>query len=243
MGMFWRDLRYAARGIARAPLLSFVVLLALSAGIGLNAAVFALVDTSWFHPPVEKDPSSFVRVIPSYTGWFSTEKLFPTFTVGDYNAFRTRARSLHDVAAYSGTMTAALDDGSDNARVGLVTCNFFDVYGWGPPVKGRLLLPGECASPGSAAVAVITEGLWRNRYNADPRIIGRVIHVNHRPYTVVGILNVRVPIWMREDLWVPYTMEADFWEGYDPFQHPDDPFLYVVGRLKQAIRTLTRKQN
>ena len=56
MGAVWQDLRYALRGIVRSPLLSFVVLLALSAGIALNAAVFALVETSWFRPPVEKDP-------------------------------------------------------------------------------------------------------------------------------------------------------------------------------------------
>ena len=152
--------------------------------------------------------------------------------MNDYEAFRTRARSLQQVAGYNRILRGTLDDDLARVSVGLVTCNFFDVYGWGPPVKGRLFLPDECALPGSGAVAVITEGLWRERYSADPHIIGRVIHVDHRPFTVVGVLNVRVQTWMREDVWVPPTMAADLWGGYDPFQHPDNPFLFVAGRLK-----------
>ena len=147
MGAIWQGLRYALRGITRAPFLSFVVLLALSAGIGLNAAVFALVETGWFRGPVEKDPDSFIQVIPSYTGWFSTEKFF-TFTRTDYEAFRARARSLQQVAGYTRMLRRTLDDDLPRFGVGLVTCNFFDVYGWGPPVKGRLFLPKECATPG-----------------------------------------------------------------------------------------------
>jgi len=235
MGAVWQDLRYALRGIAKAPFLSFAVLLALSTGIGLNTAVFALVDGSWLRPPVEKDPDSFVRVIPSYSGWF-TQNLFPTFTVADYDAFQTRAKSFRQVAGYNRILRAKLDDDSANANVGLVTCNFFDVYGWGPPVKGRLFLPEECSTPGSAPVAVITEALWRNRYSADPNIIGRSIHLDQRPYTIVGILDARMPTWMREDVWVPYTLQAEFWGGYDAFtQHPDYPWLFVAGRLKSGF--------
>src|SRR5215472_3031741 len=232
VGVIWRDLRYAVRAIMRAPFLSFVVLLALSAGIGLNAAVFALVETSWFRPPVEKDPASFIQVIPSYTGWFSTEKFF-TFTVNDYEAFRTRARSLQQVAGYTRVLRRTLDDDMPRFGVGLVTCNFFDVYGWGSPVKGRLFLPEECATPGSAFVAVINEGLWRDRYSADPHIIGQVIHIDHRPFTVVGVLAVRAPTWMREDVWVPYTAQPEFWGGYDGLtEHPHYPWLRVAGRLE-----------
>ena len=234
MGAIWQGLRYALRGITRAPFLSFVVLLALSAGIGLNAAVFALVETGWFRGPVEKDPDSFIQVIPSYTGWFSTEKFF-SFTRTDYEAFRARARSLQQVAGYTRMLRRTLDDDLPRFGVGLVTCNFFDAYGWGPPVKGRLFLPKECATPGSASVAVINEGLWRDRYSADPHIIGRVIHIDHRPFTVVGVLAVRVPTWMREDVWVPDTAQPSFWGGYDGFtEHPHYPWLPVAGRLKRG---------
>jgi putative ABC transport system permease protein len=227
-----QDIRYAIRGVMRAPFLSLSVVLALAVGVGLNAAVFALLDSTWLQPPVDKSPSTFVRVIPSYSGWFDTEKLFATFSVNDYNAIRSRAKSLGEVAAYTRILRASLDrDSSANAGLGLVSCNFFDVYGWGPPVKGRLFLPEECASDSSAPVAIMNESLWRNRYASDANIIGRVIRIDQRPYTVIGVANVQTVPWMREDLWVPYTMTPAFSSGADVFQHADSPAFFLAGRL------------
>lgn len=232
MEAFWQDLRYAVRAIARAPFLSFAVLLALSAGVGLNAAVFAVVEDSWFRPPVQKDPASFIQAIPSYSGWFDTEKQFRAFTVKDYEAMRARAKSLQEVAAFA-RGGAQLEDDSAPAELWLVTCNFLNVYGWGSPVKGRLFLPEECATPGSAPVAVISEGLWQNHYAGDPHIVGKIVRINQHPYSVVGVIDAPAPVWMRGDLWVPYTMQPEFWGGYDGFkQHPDYPWLQVAGRLK-----------
>jgi hypothetical protein len=68
MAAVWQDLRFALRSITRAPTLSFAVLLALSAGIGLNTAVFGV----WFESPAEVDPRSFVQAVPTYKGWFDT---------------------------------------------------------------------------------------------------------------------------------------------------------------------------
>jgi len=232
MGTAWQDLRYALRGIARTPFLSFAVLLALLTGIGLNSAVFAVLDESWFRAPVEKDPSSFVQVIPSYTGWFETENQFHGFTVNDYEAIRTQTKSLQSVAAFSGAGNAKLDSGSAEAGLALVTCNFFNTYGW-TLVKGRFFLPQECSTPGSAQVVVVSEALWRTRYDSDPLIAGKVIHINQEPYTVVGVVRVQSPIWMKGGLWVPYTMQPQIYHGYDGFkEHPDYPWLSLVGRLK-----------
>ena len=231
MQTLWQDLRYALRQIRRAPFLSFAVLLALSAGIGLNAAVFTLLDGFWFHAPVERDAGSFVQAVPTYSGWFDTENEFHGFTVKDYEAIRTRTKSLREVAAYA-RAGAQLDNDSSGAQVWLVTCNFFDVYGWATPVKGRMFLPEECATPGAASVAVISDALWRRRYSADPRIAGKIVHIDQRPYTVIGVTDARPPVGIHADVWVPYTMQAQLWQGYDGFeQHPDYPWLSVVGRL------------
>jgi predicted permease len=226
-----QDVRYALRGIRKAPLLFLAALLALSAGIGLNAAIFTLMDVTWLRAPVEKNPSSFVQAIPSYSGWFDGENVFHGFTVKDYEAIRARARSLTEVAAFNGAGGVKLDDDSAETGLGLVTCNFFHVYGW-TPVKGRVFSPQECATPGSSAVIVITEALWRNRFAADPHIVGRTVRINQHPYTVVGVIRARAPLWLDGDLWVPYTMQPHFYDGYDGFiQHPDYPWLSVVGRL------------
>jgi hypothetical protein len=232
MGTVWQDLRYALRGIIRAPFLSLAVLLALVAGVGLNAAVFTLIDSVWLRAPVETESASFIQAIPSYSGWFATENQFHGFTVRDYEAIRRRAKSLQKVAGFSGAGSVKLD--SAEVGLGLVTCNFFDVYGW-DLVLGRLFRPEECLTPGATPVVVVSETLWRNRYEADPRIAGKTIHIKRQPYTVVGVVSFRSPPWMRGDLWVPYTMQPLLYDGYDGFkEHPDYPWLSVVGRLNSG---------
>lgn len=234
MEAVWQDLRYALRAIARAPFLSFAVLLALVAGVGLNAAVFALIDDSWLRSPVESDTSSFVQAIPNYSGWFATENQFHGFTVKDYEAIRNRTKSLQEVAAFSGAGGGKLENDSEDVGLGLVTCDFFHVYS-AKLIVGRLFLPQECSTPGAGPVVVVGEGLWRNRYGSDPGIVGKVVHINQHPYTVVGVVSFRSAFWMKGDLWVPYTMQAQFNGGYDGFeQHPDYPWLNVVGKLKSG---------
>ncbi len=150
MEVFWQDLRYALRGIARAPFLSFAVLLALSMGIGLNAAVFAVLEDSWFRPPVQKDPATFVQAIPSYSGWFDTEDRFRAFTVKDYEAMRARAKSFREVAAFA-YGAPRLENDPAPARLWLVTCNFLSVYGWGPPLKGSTVSSAGMRDAGGCA--------------------------------------------------------------------------------------------
>ena len=199
----------------RAPLLTLTVISALAAGIGLNAAVFAIVDESWFQAPVEKDPGSFVEAIPSYSGWFDTEDQFRGFTVKDFDAIRTRAKSLRDVAGFSGAGGVKLDDDSTagDSGLGMVTCNFFSVYSW-VPIAGRSFLPQECATPGRAPVVVIPKPCGRIRYAADPHIAGKMVRINQHPYTIVGVIsgNER-PLWMHGDLWAPNTMQPEFYRG------------------------------
>jgi hypothetical protein len=107
MGAIWQDLRFALRGIARKPLLALAVLLALVAGIGLNAAVFALLNDFWFRAPVERDPGGFIQAVPSYSGWFETENQFHGFTVNDYEAIRAYNLYRGRLTAYQEIYQAA----------------------------------------------------------------------------------------------------------------------------------------
>jgi predicted permease len=230
-----RDIRYALRGIRRAPLLTCVIVLALTAGIGLNAGVFTIVEGVWFRAPVDKDPDSFVQLIPQYSGWFPSADQYEAFTANDFDALRAQSRSLTDIAAWSGGGAAGdirLDDDPTLAGLGLVTCNFFDAYGLGRPQLGRLFLPQECSTPGSAPVAVLSESLWRSRYATDPHVVGRIIRINQHPYTVVGVIRADSTGWMRNVLFIPYTMQPQLYRGNDAFKNSNWPWLTVVGRLK-----------
>ena len=68
-----QDVLYAIRSARRTPLLTFVVVLALSVGIGLNAGVFAILNFLFLNPPTKKDPASFVQIYPRYEGWISDQ--------------------------------------------------------------------------------------------------------------------------------------------------------------------------
>jgi hypothetical protein len=88
MGAVWQDLRYALQRASRAPLLTLTVILALTAGIGLNAAIFTMIDGNWFKPRAENDPGSFVQV---FAGYDSKAARFGSISVADYLAFRAQA--------------------------------------------------------------------------------------------------------------------------------------------------------
>ena len=94
-----QDVRYAIRSARRSPLLTFVVVLALSVGIGLNAGVFTILNSLFLEPPTKKDPSSFVQIYPSYQGWYIGRPQDSSFNAEDYDAIRAQAHSLGDVAA------------------------------------------------------------------------------------------------------------------------------------------------
>lgn len=232
MNRLLQDVKYALRGIIRWPLLSIAVVAALAVGIGLNASVFALLDGFWFRAPVETSLASFVQAIPTYSGWFDAENQFQGFTVKDFDAIRRRAKSLAEVAGMNGGGNVKLDDDRAQSGITLVTCNFFHVYSWQMRL-GRAFRPDECATPGGTPVVVISEGLWKQQYSSDPQIIGKDIRINQHPFTVVGVVSSHGPLWITGELWVPYTMQAQFYNGYDGFrEHPDYPWILVIGRLK-----------
>jgi predicted permease len=228
MGAVWQDLRYVLRRTSRAPLLTLTVILALTAGIGLNAAIFTMIDGNWFKPRAENDPGSFVQV---FAGYDSKAARFGSISVADYLAFRAQARSLTNLAAWD-TIQATLDGHDEHFVPLLVTCNFFSLYGLEQAKLGRLFLPQECATSGSAPVAIMSEELWRHRYGADPNIVGRVINLNQYPFTIIGIAPADFPGRLRSGIWIPYTMQPEFYRGEDYFQKSASPWLVVEGRLK-----------
>ena len=96
-----QDILYAVRSARRTPLLTVVVILALSVGIGLNAGIFSILNALVFQPPTRKDPASFAQIFAQYQGWYSNAAQFSTFTTDDFRAIRTQSRTLSAVAAWA----------------------------------------------------------------------------------------------------------------------------------------------
>jgi predicted permease len=236
MQTLWQDLRYAARSLRRHTVLSVTVLATLTLGIGLNTAVFTLINADSLRPHVDKDPESFLRVHAAYTK-DPTHPGYPgKLTLEDYSAMGSNARSC-DLAALA-QFDAELGQG-DPARVRalLVSNNFFSVYGLERPLLGRLLQPGDF-SPASPVV-VLSEELWRNRFGSDTQIVGKVVHFNDQPLTIVGVTPTpfagRIS---RANAWLPYTLQPYVQPDENLLKPSDADWLTVVGRLKPGFSRL-----
>ena len=99
MAALCQDLRYALRGIRRAPLLACIVVLALTARIGLNTALFTIIEGMWLRAHVEKDPSNFVQLFAQYNSSQGGKGRFFSISVADYMAFHAETRTLSNLAA------------------------------------------------------------------------------------------------------------------------------------------------
>jgi predicted permease len=228
------DFKYILRSARRTPLLTAVVVVALSIGIGLNVGVFSVLDFIFFEPPTKKDPASFVQIFPLYEGWLGGQSQNSSFTFADFDAVRTRTRSLTEVAGWEST-GVILYEAQRHTQALLVTCNYFQVFGIDRPLLGRFFRPEECAENTSVRVAVLGEHLWRNLYSSDPHIVGKVIHLNRQAMTVIGVGADRAANAIPGGIWIPYTLQPDFNHGNSAFQDLRWPWLSVAGRLRPGF--------
>jgi predicted permease len=181
------DARYGARALRRAPGFTLVAAVALGLGIGANAAVFSLVDAVAFRPLPAAAPDRLVALF----GRQGRGDDYLSVSYRTYEDLRRAVRGFTDVAAFregpvnlAADATASADAPSaDVAWAAHVSGNYFTVLGV-RPVLGRALRPDDERQ----SVVVIGDALWRNRFAADPAVIGHAVRVNGAPFTVVGVM-------------------------------------------------------
>lgn len=247
-----QDLLYTFRSARRAPFMTLLVVLTLTVGIGLNVGVFALLNYLFLQAPTKKDPARFVQLYPRYEGWFAGANQSISLTLDDYKAIREQSHALEDAAAFQGPMGGVVNDMHKRTPAALVTCNYFQVYGFDHPLMGRFLLPEEC-KPGTAAdVVVLSERYWKSTFGADKAILGKVIRVNQMHLTVVGIAPDASENFIPIDLWMPFTLQPQWNPSNNLLSKRDTPWLMVVGRLREGysrthaaaeLTTILRRQD
>jgi len=202
--LWWGDLRFAWKNAVRRPGFTLLVTATLALGIGVNSAVFALLDGVLLRPLPYRDPSRLVFV------WQTLPRL-NVFEVEnspfDYAAWH-EARSLSEVTMISyGSYTLIGGDNPERVRGSRVTASLMPMLGISPAI-GRAFTAAEDLDQ-SSAVAILGEGLWRRRYGADPAILGRSIDVDGSLRTVVGVMprGAALPGSRADDeLWLPMRM-------------------------------------
>ncbi len=206
------DLRYALRQLRQAPGFTAVVILTLALGIGANATVLC-----WLRHLVE-------RPVPGAVDQPSLAVILANW--GGGNASLPDVRDLGALdpvltgAAVSMTTPASLAVGDERSWTygQIVSANFFDLLGV-RPLLGRGFQPGEDTVPGGNPVVVISERLWRQRFGADPQIVGRTIDLNRHRFTVVGVApavfrgtmnGLRCEFWAPVSMFQEITTRGDF---------------------------------
>src|SRR5689334_16501410 len=184
MGTLLQDMRYGLRMLVKKPALTMVAVLTLALGVGANTAIFSIVDAVLLRSLPYPDPDRLVRVFFNEPGVGLRDVRFSKPELDD---LQTRAGVFEDVTP--------IFEGSENLtgagqpeRVEGVNGSFsyFSMLGVIPQI-GRLYGPQDFA-PGFAPEAVISDGLWRRAYGADPSVLGRTIRIDNDPLTIIGVL-------------------------------------------------------
>ena len=206
-----RDFTFAWRNAIRRPAFTLLVVLTLALGIGVNSAVFALLDGVLLRPLPYRDPSRLVFVwhtLPSQN-IFEVEA-----TAWDYGDWRS-LRSFSELALVSGgsVTIGGGDDAPERVRISSVTASLMPMLGIAPAI-GRGFTPAEDTTD-APGVVILSDGLWRRRYGADPNVLGRVIQVNNEQRAIVGVMPrgaaLPGPTGGDEELWASAHMSAANW--------------------------------
>ena len=225
---FWQDLRYAVRLLVQSPGYACVAVAVLALGIGANTAIFSVIDAVFLRPPPYADPGRLMVLWTKFSDGSSQElSNFP-----NYLDWRAAQRSFTDLALISPDHFNLSFPGEAPERLdGLkFTANYLAVLGV-HPVLGRNCTPQE-DTPGGPKVLLLGESLWRNRFGADPSVLGKRLEVDGMSREVVGILPATADFAAQADVFVPWGDERMAPENV----RRDWAWTYrVVGRLKPGV--------
>lgn len=224
-----QEVRYAIRKLRTSPGFASVVVLTLALGIGGTIAVFSVVHAVLLAPLPYEEPGQLVR-------FYMQDQGDPSRRHGlsrpHFRELRDHTASFENVVGLYRVFDTGLDlvkDGrAERLRVLAVTSEYF-----------QMLRPGPLSGPGfdrddeagshriiGARRVVLSDALWRARFDGDPSVIGTIIRLSGEPYDVVGIAP-HDPIFGEVDAWVPYNLARESGE--------DDFFLTAVGRLRDGM--------
>ena len=223
------ELRYAIRALARRPVLLIVTTATLSIGIAANGIIFGVVDQLLLRPaPGLTQPDDLRRVYYDFHregGKAMSVTTFPVIAALERNVPGMETAAFVNPEGY--TLGAGVD--ARGVRVQLVTGNFFTLLGVRPAL-GRWFRPDETRIPAGEPVAVVSAGFWRRELAESPDVVGRILSINGRPLTVVGVAPDgftgvdRSPV----DVWVPISTMAEQQMGATWHNQPNSWWVQAI---------------
>jgi len=225
MTTFIQDLRYGLRMLAKNPGFTAVAVLTLALGIGANTAIFSVVNGVLLRPLPYADPGRLMTVYETSREFGQMSVAYPNFL-----DWRRENHAFTDIAAYRGDDFNFTGSGQpEHLRGEFVSASLLPLLGVNP-LLGRNFMPQEDRE-GASGVVMLTYGLWKRRFGADPNILGKTMTLNARSYKVIGVLPSDFGFRRRAELYVPIAQYLSI-ELNDRENHPG---LNVVGRLKPDV--------
>jgi putative ABC transport system permease protein len=222
------DLTGALRQLRHAPGLALLAILTLALGIGANTAIFTVIESVLLRPLPYTHADRLLYISPGdKPGAGSTSWL-------NYRDIRDQSKQFKTVAAYSEDVAVIESrDGSQSVVAPRTTANLFSMLGV-QPLLGRAFTAEEGETGGPEAV-LLSEGLWRQSFQADPNIIGKAVRISGKPHTVVGVMPASFYFpesmgpEMHTGVWLPMQATGEMLKdrGYH--------FTSVVGQLQPGI--------
>jgi putative ABC transport system permease protein len=221
LGRLLQDIRFGFRLLRKNPGFASVAILALALGIGANSAIYSIVYATLLAPIPYPHPEQLVMV------WSSVQGNRNVVAAGDYLDWKRGSNVFQSLGAWTGeSLNLGTASRPERVQATMVTPGFSSMMG-DTLLMGRDFLPEE-GEVGKDHVAILTYRLWMDRFEGDPKILGRTVQMNGEPYTIVGINSPGVSDRGRDKLSVPLAFKAE------QINH-DFHWLLVMGRLKPGV--------
>lgn len=233
-----QDLRYGARLLLRSPGFTLIAVLVLSIGIGVNVSAFSLFDMIALKPLPVPDADRILRLERRSPTSYTSEMSYPSFLF-----YRDHASTLSAAIAVLGVPPMQIDEDTQLTGVSFVTPNYFAELGT-HAVFGRMLDSKRDADPDSPPVAVLSYGLWQRHFNSDPTIVGRVIRLNRKPVTVVGVTPFAFASLggQHPDVWLPIIQQPYIIERSTVLKDWTNSSSRMWGRLAPGVSAKSAEQ-
>lgn len=232
-----RDVRFAARLIAKDRLFSALAIVGLALGIGISTAIFTMIHASVNVNQVQVDPSSYAGITRMAGG-----RVRGDFTYTEYSFFRDHSETLAMVSAESGRRRLLVvphpGAEAEEAQGRFESANFLSCMGL-QPALGRTFTVGEEAS--GAMVLVLHYNSWQHRFGGDPAVLGRSITVNSHPMTIIGVANARKGQADPSDFYLPLGAQPQLLGQGDWLKDSTQEWLMLAARLRPQV-DLSRAQ-
>ena len=220
-----QDIRFSFRLVRKRPGMSLLVLAAMILGIGVNSAVFSVVNAVLLRPLPISEPERIVVIHAT-----SQQSSAVTVSYPEYQDWKAQSRSFQSIAALESLYFNLTGNGApEHLRGVAASASYFQTLGLAPTLGRDLNTEDEL--PGSARVAIISHGFWQRRFGGDPAILGKTLVLDGLSYSIVGVL---------PPTQFAYVQFWDVWVGIGPFldehlMNRETRYFYVLARLAPSV--------